>query len=247
MEMNWNICEALPDEEDCRESLENFLKIYIDKIAGGIETSKALKSLSHEAFEIVMKLHQSSGRNQEGPAIEFIKTLCKILAIDPSVTDELDSLRKNMLRLVGVGEFSGKAVWKETKKSYILSEMICKACNHCRDVDLLKDKHRVMKDGSPVWLCAQCSVNYDNEEVEKRLIDSLNRKFMSYTLQDLQCIRCHEIKQDNIMAYCACAGSYKTLIEPEEIRSLVKTFNVVADEYSMVLLKEYTDTLLNNL
>lgn len=245
--MNWNICEALPEEGKCREKLENFLTLYIEQLADGVDASKALKTLSHHAYDICLKLHQLSGRHQDGPAIEFIKALCKILEVDPTVTDELDSLRKNMLRLVGLGEFSEKAIWKDGGKSYILNEMICQACNHCRDVDLLKDKHRVMKDGSPVWLCAQCYVNYDTEEIEKRLIDALNRKLMSYTLQDLQCVRCNEIKQDNIMEYCACAGTYKTLIRPEEIQGLVKTFNQVADDYSMVLLKEYSDSILNNI
>lgn len=245
--MNWNICETLPEEGKCRDKLENFLTLYIQELASGVEGSKALKTLSHQAYDTVLKLHQSSGRHQAGPAIEFIKTLCKILEVDPSVAEELDSLKKNMLRLVGIGEFSEKAIWKDSGKSYILTEMICQACNHCRDVDLLKDKHRVMKDGSPVWLCAQCYVNYDTEEIEKRLIDAVNRKLMSYTLQDLQCVRCQEIKQDNIMEYCECAGKYKTLIHPEEIQALVRTFNVVADEYSMVLLKEYTESLINNI
>ena len=237
----------LPEEQNCREKLENFLTLYIEQIASGVDGPKTLKSLSHQIYEIVLKLHQSTGRKQDGPALEFIKALCKILTVDPLLADELDSLRKNMLRLIGVGEFSEKAVWKDTSKSYILTEMICQACNHCRDVDLLKDKHRAMKDGNPAWLCSQCYVNYDNDEVEKRLIDSLNRKLMSYTLQDLQCIRCKEIKQDNIMEYCSCAGSYKTLIQPEEVKGLVKTFNQVADEYSMVLLKECTDSLMNNI
>lgn len=192
-------------------------------------------------------MHQASGRSQEGPAIEFIKALCQILAVDPSIADELDSLRKNMLQLVGLGEFSEKAVWKEPGKSYMLTEMICQACNFCRDVDLLKDKHRAIKDGSQVWLCSQCYVSYDTEEIEKRLIEALNRKLMSYTLQDLQCVRCKGIKQDNIMEYCSCAGKYNTLIASEEIHGLVKTFNRVADDYSMVLLKEYTSTLVNNI
>lgn len=247
MEMNWNICEILPEEGKGQEKLEHFLELYIEQLACGIDSSKALKTLSHQAYDIVMKLHQNSGRNQDGPALEFIKALCQILTVDPSVTDELDSLRKNMLRLVGVGEFSDKAVWKDPGKSYILNEIICQACNHCRDVDLMKDKHRVMKDDRPVWLCSQCYVNYDTEDIEKRLIDALNRKLMSYTLQDLQCVRCHEIKQDNIMEYCQCAGGYKTLIDPEEIKSLTQTFNLVADTYSMVLLKEYTDSLINNI
>lgn len=245
--MNWNICEMLPEEHGCREKLENFLTLYIEQIASGVDGSKAIKSLSHQAYDIVLKLHQSNGRNQDGPALEFIKALCKILTVNPLIAEELDSLRKNMLRLVGVGEFADKAVWKDTSKSYILTEMICQACNHCRDIDLLKDKHRVLKDGNPTWLCSQCYVNYDNDEIEKRLIEILNRKLMTYTLQDLQCTRCQQIKQDNIMEYCPCAGTYKTLIQSEEVKELVKTFNLVADEYSMVLLKESTDTLMKNI
>ncbi len=245
--MNWNICEMLPEEQKCREKLENFITLYIEQLADGSEPPKALKTLSHHAFDVVMKMHQAAGRSQDGPAVEFIKALCKILEVDSSVTDELDSLRKNLLKLVGIGEFSDKAIWVDKGKSYILTEMICQACNHCRDIDLIKDKNRAMKDGVPVWLCAQCYVNYETEEIEKRLIDSLNRKMMSYNLQDLQCVRCKEIKQDNIMQYCQCAGNYSTLIKPAEIKSLVSTFNLVADNYSMVLLKEYTDTLINNI
>lgn len=245
--MNWNICELLPDEGKSREHLENFLTMYVKQVASGTDGTKVLKNMSHHAYEIVQKLHQAAGRKQDGPAIEFVKALCKILTVDPSIAEELDSLRKNMLRLIGIGEFSEKSEWKEVKKSYILTEMICQACNLCRDIDLMKDQHRAMKDGCPVWLCSQCYVNYDTEEIEKRLIDVLNRKFMSYTLQDLQCVRCKEIKQDNILQYCSCAGVYKTLIHPDEVKNLVTTFNVVADDYSMVLLKEYTDTLMNNI
>lgn len=245
--MNWNICEVLSEEGNCREHLENFLTTFIKQVASGTDGSKVLKKMAHHAFEIVQKLYQSSGRKQDGPALEFIKSLCKILTIDPSIADELDALRKNMLRLINVGEFSEKAVWKETSKSFMLTEMICKACNFCRDIDLMKDKHRAMKDGMPVWLCSECSVNYETEEIEKRLIDVVNRKLMSYTLQDLQCVRCQSIKQDNIMEYCSCAGKYKTIIGADDVRGLVETFNVVADEHSMVLLKEYTDTLINNI
>ncbi|CRK94685.1 CLUMA_CG008185, isoform A [Clunio marinus] len=247
LDMNWNICENLPQEGETSRRLEAFLKMYINELAKGEEASKTLKNLSHHAFETVLKLYQTTGRQSEGPATEFIKALCKILSVDPSINDELDSLRKNMLRLVGLGEFSDKAVWKDPGKSYVLSEMICQACYHCRDVDLLRDKHRAIKDGNPVWLCSQCLMNYDNDEIENRLIDAINRRLMSYTLQDLQCVRCKEIKQDNIIENCSCAGRFTTLIKPEEIRNLIKTFNHVADTYSMVLLKEHTDSLINNI
>lgn len=49
-----------------------------------------------------------------------------------------------MLRLVGVGTFSDLALWSDPSQSYVLNEIICKACNHCRDLDLCKDKHRAV-------------------------------------------------------------------------------------------------------
>lgn len=52
-----------------------------------------------------------------------------------------------MLRLIGVAEFSDSAVWQEPFDTYVLNEVICKACNHCRNLDLCKDKHRAIKDG----------------------------------------------------------------------------------------------------
>lgn len=55
---------------------------------------------------------------------------------------QIQSLRRNMLRLVGLGEFSDLAVWEDTSHTYVLNEVICKACNQCRDIDLCKDKDR---------------------------------------------------------------------------------------------------------
>lgn len=247
LEMNWNICEQLPETGNVREKLENFITLYVEQLTDGVEPKKALKTLSHHAYDIVQKLFQNFDRSGKGVSLDFIKSLVKILSVDSTIDEELNSVRKNMLKLVGIGEFSDLAVWEDTSNSYILSEIICKACNHCRDVDLLKDKHRALKNDNPVWLCAQCYVPYDTEEIEQRLIDSLNRKMMSYMLQDLKCVRCKQIKQDNIMEYCSCAGSYEPLITKSEIHGLIKTFEIVSAEYNMQLLKNHTEMLLNNI
>lgn len=47
-----------------------------------------------------------------------------------------------MLRLIGLGEFSDLAKWQEKVHTFVLYEVICKACNQCRDIDLCKDKDR---------------------------------------------------------------------------------------------------------
>lgn len=90
----------------------------------------------------------------------------------------------------------------------------------------------------PVWLCAQCFGIYDTDEIELRLLDILQRKIMSYTLQDLRCTRCKQIKRENMAEFCSCAGPFETLISIEELNKLLKTFLQVAEDHNMLLLKE---------
>lgn len=97
-----------------------------------------------------------------------------------------------------------------------------------------------------VWLCSQCYVNYENDEIEIRLLDVIHRKIMSYTLQDLRCIRCKEIKRENVAELCSCAGSFDTLISAKKLRQLLQTFSDVADAHQMYLLKEEVQVFLTN-
>lgn len=91
---------------------------------------------------------------------------------------------------LGVGEYSEKAVWNDTTVSYVIPQIICKACNHCRDIDLGRDQYR--SDSS--WLCPLCNTSYDNSEIECYLLDTISRKFLAYNLQDLQCKKCSQVK-----------------------------------------------------
>lgn len=96
----------------------------------------------------------------------------------------------------------------------------------------------------PVWLCAQCSVYYENSDIELQLIELLQRKLMSYTLQDLQCTRCKQIKRENILEKCPCAGDFTTLIPEKEIKRLLRLFSKVAELHKMEMLKESVDWIL---
>ena len=149
-----------------------------------------------------------------------------------------------MLRLIGIGDFSDMAVWKDPIKSYILSEVICKACNHCRDLDLCRDNNRALKEGTPVWLCPQCNNDYDNKDIEYRIMDVVQRKLMSYTLQDLRCVRCKQIKRENLAEFCACGGSFENIISAKEIKKLLITFLGVSEEHKMELLKHMVEHVL---
>lgn len=172
------------------------------------------------------------------PALELIKSICKVLALDKEVEDEVQTLQRNLLRLIGVGNFSDKAEWKDPCMSFILPEVICKACNHTRDIDLCKDNDRTFENNKHVWKCPICKTSYDNTEIEFSLVDTLNRKSMGYILQDLQCNKCHEIKRENMNEYCSCAGQYDTLVPRRELLRFVKTAKSIAVKFEMPVLAE---------
>jgi DNA polymerase epsilon subunit 1 len=67
---------------------------------------------------------------------------------------------------------------------------------------------------------------------------------MSYTLQDLRCGRCKQIKRENMAEYCPCAGAFETLISERELRKLLSTFQEVGEQHEMVLLQDYIATVL---
>lgn len=89
-----------------------------------------------------------------------------------------------------------------------------------------------------MWYCSNCFVSYENYDIEMRIIDVVQRKIMTYNLQDLTCIRCKQVKRDNIAEYCSCAGSFDTLINPNEMKQLFVTFKDIATKHNMELLLE---------
>ena len=62
-----------------------------------------------------------------------------MLSLDANITNQVNKLKRDLLRLVDVGEFSEHAQFRDPCNSYILPEVICHSCNFCRDLDLCKD------------------------------------------------------------------------------------------------------------
>ena len=142
---------------------------------------------------------------------------------------------------LGIGEFSEKADWKDYSVSYVIPQVICKACNHCSDIDLGRDQYR----SDSAWLCPLCNSPYDNAEMELFLLDTINRKFLAYNLQDLQCKKCAQIKMENLITRCQCAGEFKCLISKSDLVKLIETFQSLAETFSMLALSETTNQILN--
>ncbi|MEQ2187283.1 hypothetical protein GOODEAATRI_003087 [Goodea atripinnis] len=133
------------------------------------------------------------------PALEFVKY---VLSLDANIVNQVNKLKRDLLRLVDVGEFSEEAHFRDPCNSYILPEVICHHCNFCRDLDLCKDPSVAQ------WFCSNCQMQYETDSIEMALVEALQKKLMSYTLQDLACTKCKGVKEANMPIYCACAGDF---------------------------------------
>lgn len=179
------------------------------------------------------------------PALEFVKYVCQVLSLDTNIVNQVNKLKRDLLRLVDVGEFSEEAQFRDPCNSYILPEVICHHCNFCRDLDLCKDPS-VAQDGSvlPQWFCSNCQMQYETDSIESALVEALQKKLMSYTLQDLVCTKCKGVKEANMPLYCVCAGDFELTFSAKNFSEQITVFRNIASHYNMRFLEETIDWLL---
>uniref|UniRef100_A0A6Q2YZ91 DNA polymerase epsilon catalytic subunit n=1 Tax=Esox lucius TaxID=8010 RepID=A0A6Q2YZ91_ESOLU len=220
------------------ELTQNFFTIT-QKIQKKVTGSRSVTQPS-EMFPVLPGSHLPLSN----PALEFIKYVCQVLSLDSNIVNQVNKLKRDLLRLVDVGEFSEDAQFRDPCNSYILPEVICHHCNFCRDLDLCKDPS-VAQDGSvlPQWFCSNCQAQYETESIEMALVEALQKKLMSYTLQDLACSKCKGVKEANMPLYCTCAGDFE-LTFPTKVSEQVTVFRNIAAHYNMNFLEETIDWLL---
>jgi len=231
-------------EEYCAELVGGELS---QRLFGVVEKiNKKFPETRGPESESLFPILPGSHIKMNNPSLEFIKALCKVLDLDSGIKPTVTKLRRNLLRLINVGEFAPAAEWQDPCISFVLPEVICKSCNYCRDLDLCKDSNQGEVAGTQVWLCpnASCQAPYDTQEIESMLLDCVQRKVMTYILQDLSCTRCGEVTQYNLADRCRnkfCAGDFKTTVDLFKIGQLLKTFFGVANHYNMPLLKQQVE------
>ncbi|XP_076350234.1 DNA polymerase epsilon catalytic subunit 1 isoform X2 [Tachypleus tridentatus] len=173
------------------------------------------------------------------PPLEFVKAVTEVLSLDSNINSQVMKLKRDLLRLIDVGEFSDEATWVDPCMSFVLPEVICNVCNHCRDIDLCKDPFQAINtSGVYLWQCASCKAPYNTSEIESMLLDYIQRKSMAYVLQDLQCSKCRMIKENNMGKHCDCAGNFQTLLPLKDLEDQMKTFHNIARYFHMPLLEE---------
>ena len=57
-----------------------------------------------------------------------------------------------------------------------------------------------------------CENDLNLERIEKRLIDLLNRRVITYQMQDLKCVNCKMVNNSLMSSRCHCTGKFEQTI-----------------------------------
>lgn len=225
--------------------------------------SRIQNVLTEQLFGITQKIHRSlsGGRGKDAglefpvlagshlplknPALEFVKAVCQVLQLDVNIRNQVNKLRRDLLKLIGMGQFADEAIFQDPCLSFLVPEVICEYCNSCRDLDLCRDPLITpVKGNQPASIrCdnTECQQPYNVATIEEQLVQIITRRAMSYTLQDLKCVKCRMVKDKNMSRFCDCAGKFQNQTAASDFKKDLQIFENISKHYQMALLKETVD------
>lgn len=177
------------------------------------------------------------------PALAFVKSVCHVFGLDAAVTDKVALLRKNLVQLLGVREFSAAASFADPSLPLVLRDVICPGCNDCRDMDLTRDPE--LQAGR--WACRNpaCGRPCDLGWVEARLLEAVGRVAASFQQQDQRCRTCKQVRMGHYSFQCRCGGDLFNDRPLGQYRKLLGVVRGIAATHKMATLEETVGFLLD--
>ncbi|KAI9141033.1 DNA polymerase-like protein epsilon [Paraphysoderma sedebokerense] len=193
----------------------------------------------------------------KNPTLEFIKNVTAVFNLDPQLEKEVRVMKRNLLDIVSVREFSDDARFQNPCETLKLSQVICSFCNACHDLDFCRDPAIVSSSlvassagstsSTPEWKCPACEMPYDKFQIEETLLEMVMNELMMYQLQDLQCLKCKDVKMENMLLFCGtCSGDYKVMREKSAMLRKFRVVRNVANFHGLELLKECLQWVLRH-
>ncbi|KAL4246754.1 DNA polymerase epsilon catalytic subunit [Abortiporus biennis] len=182
------------------------------------------------------------------PELEFVKFICAVFALSKEHQIEVGLLKRNLLELVGVREFSNDATFHNPCEPLKLSNVPCRHCDGLRDFDFCRDPE-LLPDNQQLnvkWLCTDCDGEYDKSMIEFSLMEMVFDLEKRFAQQDLRCMKCKQIRTDNVSRHCQCSGDYQLTISKTDVKRKLKTIVNVSIVHNLSRLRECAQTLLTN-
>ena len=203
--------------------------------------------VTQQMYKIVYDVMQSQDYTEsqgKSDLLNFVKTICNILALDSNLEAQVTKIKRDLLKLLNVGEYSKQAMFENPCHSYILPQVICQYCDYARDLDVLRDMHNVFEEkrGWLIWKCP-CGQAYDRDLIESELVEIVQNLSRTYLLQDLVCLKCNQVKADHMSQFCPCAGRYSRTLSNDKLYAQFDVFGNIANASGLTYLSEVVNWL----
>ena len=129
--------------------------------------------ISQQVYKIVYDVRQNSNYTEaqgKSDLLDFVKTFCKVISLDVNLESQIIKIKRDLLKLLNVGEFSKLGEFENLCKSYVLPQIVCNYCDYARDLDVIRDANNVQdeRSGWIIWKCT-CGQPYNREFIELEL------------------------------------------------------------------------------
>ena len=125
-------------------NLDNDRNFFLENVRNIIS-----KDIAQKLFDFVEGIHAIDLSNfpervgakftSSLASLEFIKVVIHLLGLDSDFQEEVQNVKKNLLKLIGYSDFSQEIEFHEPCKSLVIPEIICSNCVYTRDIDLCRD------------------------------------------------------------------------------------------------------------
>lgn len=181
------------------------------------------------------------------PILELVKSIMQVLSLDKNITLEARLLRKELLALFEIREFSKEGTFTNPSESLKLPQVSCDSCTMTRDLDLCRDEDLFSsssgENGGQSWQCGFCNTEYDRVSIEERLLAMVEGWTTEWACQDLKCERCGALRVNDFMEHCTCSGGWKEVLSRDEIVRKMAVMKRVAKYYGLRMLGNVVDGL----
>ena len=177
---------------------------------------------------------------RRNPTLQFVKYICAIFSLSKEHHLEARMLRRDLLSILDVAEFSKEGIFTDPSESFKMSQVVCSHCGSARDLDFCKDADLLPDedvDHAVAWRCIQCHHEYSQLALQERMVGQMQSLITTYQLQDLKCSRCKQVRGDELSDHCVCSGEWVGSIGMMEMRKKLGVFKSVAEFYRLDMLR----------
>jgi DNA polymerase epsilon subunit 1 len=238
---------ALGDDKEDKIILgKEFEKPLKRQIAGLIRRQKEEMLHPELASDYTFPVLPGSHLKFGNPALQLVKSLMQVLSLDKNITLEARLLRKELLALFEVREFSNEARFENPSESLKITQVICDNCTMARDLDFCRDEDLIpdVSDPDPAsrpWQCNFCHAEYSRMDIEERLISNVEAVVSEWCTQDLKCVKCGGIRVNDFMEHCSCSGEWGGTVKKEDVKKKLAVYRNVGSFYGLRMLGDVVE------